>query len=57
MTDQIKNLPKETDSININDNVELEWWAEYFNINKDKIKDAVNRVGSSVEAVRRFLQK
>ena len=57
MTDQIKNSPKETNSININDNVELEWWANHFNINKDKIKDAVNRVGASIEAVRRFLQK
>lgn len=56
MTNQIKNSPKETNSININDTVELERWAERFNINKDKIKEAVNRVGASVESVRRFLQ-
>ena len=57
MTNQIKNLPKEATSININDDVELEWWANHFNINKDKIKDAVNRVGTSIEAIRRFFQK
>ena len=57
MTNQTKNLPKDATSININDNVELEWWADDFNINKDKIKDAVNRVGASIEAVRRFFQK
>jgi len=57
MTDQVKNLPKDLNSININDNVELEWWADHFEINKDKIKDAVNIVGSSLEAVRRYLQK
>jgi len=57
MTNQFKNLPKETNLININDKVELEWWADHFNINKDKIKDAVNKVGASLEAVRRFLQK
>jgi predicted DNA-binding protein YlxM (UPF0122 family) len=57
MINQIKNLPKENNLINIQDDVELEWWAEYFNINKDKIKDAVNRVGASLQAVRRFLQK
>jgi hypothetical protein len=56
MTNQIKNSTKETTAININDTVELEWWANRFNINKDKIKEAVNRVGASVESVRRFLQ-
>ena len=56
MTD-IKNPPKDLTIINIDNTAELEWWAEYFQINKDKIKEAVIRVGSSVESVRRYLQK
>jgi hypothetical protein len=57
MTTKVKNAPKNPDTININDELELEWWADHFGINKDKIKHAVNMVGPSVESVRRYLQK
>jgi len=48
---------KDLSIINVNDDEELNWWAEHFEINKDKIKEAVDRVGPSIEAVRRYLQK
>jgi Protein of unknown function (DUF3606) len=54
---EIKNQPKDATIINIDNDAELEWWAEYFQINKDKIKEAVIRVGTSVISVRRYLQK
>ena len=54
---EIKNPPKDLTIINIDDESELEWWSDYFQINKDKIKEAVIRVGASLEAVRRHLQK
>ena len=54
---EIKNAPKDLTIININDEAALEWWADNFEINKDKIKEAVIRVGSSVESIRRYLQK
>jgi len=54
---EIKNPPKNLTVININNEAELEWWSNYFQINKDKIKEAVMRVGSSITSVRRYLQK
>ncbi|HXL55680.1 MAG TPA: DUF3606 domain-containing protein [Chitinophagaceae bacterium] len=57
MTDQVRNSPKDPGTINVNDEFELDWWADHFEINKDKIKDAVNVVGASLESVRRYLQK
>jgi hypothetical protein len=54
---ETKNPPKDLTTININDETELKWWAEHFGINKDKIKEAVIRVGASLESVRRYLQK
>jgi hypothetical protein len=54
---QDKNPIKDLSIINVNNDEELNWWAEHFGINKDKIKEAVNRVGPSIEAVRRYLQK
>ena len=46
---EIKNAPKNLTVININNEAELEWWADKFQINKDKIKEAVIRVGSYYE--------
>lgn len=54
---EIKNPPKDLTIINIHNEAELEWWADYFHIMKDKIKEAVIRVGPSVASIRRFLQK
>ena len=54
---QEKNQIKDLVTINVNNDTELNWWADHFEINKDKIKEAVNRVGTLAEAARRYLQK
>jgi hypothetical protein len=54
---ETKNPLKDSTIINIDNESELEWWSDYFQINKDKIKEAVLIVGSSIESVRRYLQK
>jgi hypothetical protein len=54
---EVKNPPKDLTIINVGNDAELEWWADYFQINKDKIKEAVIRVGPLVISVRRYLQK
>jgi len=54
---EIKNPPEDLTTINIDNDGELEWWADYFQIIKDKIKEAVMRVGPSVISIRRYLQK
>jgi Protein of unknown function (DUF3606) len=43
--------------ININSEEELDWWAEYFNIHKDKVKEAVSIVGTSTDALHKYLQR
>ena len=48
---------EEPGEINIDNEQELNQWAEYFNIHKDKIKEAVSIVGASTDALHIYLQK
>ena len=42
---------------NINEIWELEFWIKKFQVIKEKLKEAVKAVGSSVTAVQKYLQK
>jgi Protein of unknown function (DUF3606) len=46
----------EQDEIDIRNEPELNWWADYLGIHKDKVREAVSKVGSSITAIYKFLQ-
>jgi hypothetical protein len=53
MLDKVSN----SETIDVNNEAELNWWADFFGINKDKLKDAIKMVGTSIKSIRRYLQK
>ena len=43
--------------INMGEDYEVEYWTKTFGISKDRLAEIVNKVGDSVQAVRRELGK
>jgi hypothetical protein len=42
--------------INLLEPDEVQYWADKFNVSKERLSEAVRKVGHSVDAVRRELQ-
>lgn len=42
--------------INVNEDYELRDWANKFNVTPEKLKDAVAAVGTSADAVEKYLK-
>jgi hypothetical protein len=57
MDDKTKTGIPDSKLINVNENYEVEYWTKELGISKDKLKEAVNAVGTSVAAVREYLKK
>ena len=56
MPDNInKHGSQDSSRININEIWEVEFWIKKLHITKKKLKEAVNAVGTSVAAVRKYL--
>ncbi|MCQ6961270.1 DUF3606 domain-containing protein [Mucilaginibacter aquariorum] len=56
--DSTKNVGSpDRDRINVNEDYELQYWSEKFGVSRDRIKEAVEAVGTSVEAVQKYLNK
>jgi hypothetical protein len=49
--------PREAARIDVNEEYELHFWSKELGINPDELKAAVQKVGSSVKAVREHLGK
>ena len=57
MSDNKQKVGKpDRDRINVNEDYEMQDWATRFNVSKDKIKDAVKKVGPMVKDVERELK-
>jgi hypothetical protein len=57
MDDKQKNGSADRARININEGYELDYWSNKFGVSKDKLKAAVQTVGTSANAVEDFLKK
>lgn len=57
MDDKQKNGTADRTRININEGYELDYWSNKFGVSKDKLKAAVQTVGTSANAVEDFLKK
>jgi predicted DNA-binding protein YlxM (UPF0122 family) len=57
MSDNKQQVGKaDRDRINVNEDYELQDWAKHFNVSKEKIKEAVKKVGPMVKDVERELK-
>jgi hypothetical protein len=55
--DRSKTGAPDRDRINVNEDYELRDWSERLNVTPDELKKAVQNVGSSADAVRKYLGK
>ena len=44
--------PQDRSRVNVNEPSEMEWWCARFNCSEEELREAVNAVGASAEAVR-----
>lgn len=47
----------DSEQINVNETIEVDYWTARFDVTKVKLKAAVNAVGTSAKAVEAYLKK
>jgi hypothetical protein len=58
MPDNLKRKgPEDPNFVNIHETWELNYWSGHFGVTKEKVIEAVKRVGPSVVKVRQYLGK
>ena len=55
--DNTKRGPQDRSKINVHEKYELDYWSEKFRVTPDELGDTVKRVGTSLEAIERELQR
>jgi len=58
MSDDLsKRRPQDATKVNVNESWEQEYWSKKFGVTKERLKEAVKTVGTSVAAVQKYLGK
>jgi hypothetical protein len=57
MPDDLKKTPKDRSRISITKPDQAEYWADKFGVSKERLSEAVSKVGFSPEAVGRELKR
>lgn len=58
MSDDLSNRrPQDASKVNVNETWELEYWSKKFGVTKEKLKEAVEAVGTSAAAAQKYLGK
>lgn len=58
MSDDLTNRgPQDRARVNVNEDHELRYWTKELGVSEQRLKEAVNAVGVSVEAVKEHLKK
>ena len=57
MDDKTKTGSPDSKLINVNENYEVEYWTKELGVSKEKLKEAVEAVGTFAAAVREYLSK
>lgn len=55
--DKTKKRPQDASRINLSQSYEVEHWCNHFDCNKDELRKAVDKVGTSKEDVADYLKK
>jgi len=55
--DKTKKGQRDRDRINLNERYELDYWRKKFGVSEEELRAAVERVGSSANAVEQELRK
>jgi len=54
---QTKKRPQDPNRINTTEQSELQYWAERFGVTTDRVRQAVQKVGTSPQAVEREIKQ
>ena len=57
MNETDKRIPKDPERININEEIELNWWSNEFKVSKEQLMEAIDSVGCFPGAVKYYLMK
>jgi hypothetical protein len=57
MDDKNKRGPQDASKVNVNEDYELRYWTNRFNISEERLREAVKEVGPSVSAIEEYLKK
>ena len=49
--DKKKTPPQDASRVNVNEKYEVEYWSKRFGVTPDRLKKAVQKVGTSVKAI------
>lgn len=52
-----RRTPRDTSRVDINNEQDMQWWCGQLSCNEMRLKNAVISVGSSADAVRRYLRR
>jgi len=55
--DPQKKRPQDAGRINMNEPYEVEYWTKTFNVSKAELLQAVEKVGTSADEVKKFLEE
>jgi len=55
MDDKTKTGKGDDSRINVNEAYEVQYWSEKFNVSADRLKEAVEEVGTQVSDVQQYL--
>jgi len=53
--DKTKTGPQDASRVNIHEDYEVDYWTKKFGVSKEKLKEAVDTVGVSADAVSTYL--
>jgi hypothetical protein len=57
MDDKTKTGSPDSKFINVNEDYEVAYWTKEFGVSTEKLKEAVKAAGTSVSAVKEYLNK
>jgi len=58
MADDLSNRgPRDRDRVNVQEEWEANYWSKKFGVSKDKLKEAVQKVGVMAKDVEKYLKK
>lgn len=57
MDDKSKTGSPDSKFINVNEDYEVTYWTEQLGVSKEELVAAVNAIGTSVSAVKKYLNK
>ncbi|MCX8524693.1 DUF3606 domain-containing protein [Chryseobacterium formosus] len=57
MSDDLTKKPEDATKVNVNESWELDYWSKELGVTKERLKEAVKAVGTSADAVEKYLRK